>query len=221
MTSHLDSPLAGRLAPLLVTIAILAATTGAWLAMTLLRPPPPPTPAMPQVQAATLLPTPKPLHGIALIGRDGAPVTAEGLRGHWTFLAFGFTSCADVCPTTLATLAAVERKLAAAGSDPAQFLFVSVDPERDSPERVDDYAHYFNPQFLGATASHAELGALTQQLGVIYARAPEQDGAAGYLVDHSAAILLIDPEVHLAAIFGAPHDPMAMAADFAAIAARR
>lgn len=207
----------GALAPILVTVAILAAAAGAWLAMGLLQPQGA-TPSSPTVQAATLLPTPKPLADFALRDQDGAPLTPAELRGQWTFLAFGFTSCPDVCPTTLANLAAVSRQLAAAGVAPARVLFVSVDPERDSPERLAEYVRHFNTQFLGATGTHEALRALTAQLGVLYARAPEQDTALGYLVDHSAAILLLDPQVRLAAIFSAPQDPGAMAADYSAIA---
>lgn len=207
----------GRLTPILfVIVTIVAAAAGAWVAMSLLPSGPPPAA---ELRAGTLLPNPKPLADFALTAQDGAPLSAERLRGRWTFVAFGFTACPDVCPTTMANLAALSDRLAEAGAPAARFLFVSVDPERDTPEGIGRYVRYFNAGFLGATGSHEELRALTRQLGVLYARAPQQDTAMGYLVDHSASILLLDPQVRLAAIFSTPHRPDDMAADFAAIAA--
>jgi protein SCO1/2 len=204
-----------------VTVAILAATAGAWLGIGTLWGPAAPGGPEPVLRAGTLLPSPKPLADFALTKQDGEPLTRDGLRGHWTFLAFGFVSCPHVCPTTLATLDALDLKLSASGGGQAQYLFVSVDPEHDSPELVGEFVRNINPQFRGATGSHAELRALTRQLGIIYQAAPEHERAVGNLLDHSAAILLIDPEVRLAAIFSTPQDATAMAADFVAISAPR
>lgn len=210
------SATSGRLAPVLfAAVAIVAAAAGLWLAMGLF---PPAAPPAPELRAGTLLSSPKPLADFALTDQDGAPLSADSLRGSWTFVAFGFTACPDVCPTTMANFAALSDRLTEAGAPAARFLFVSVDPDRDTPEGIGQYVRYFNPAFLGATGSHEALRALTGQLGVLYARAPQQDTAMGYLVDHSASILLLDPQVRLAAIFSTPHRPDDMAADFAAIA---
>ena len=124
---------------------------------------------------------------------------------------------------TLATFDAIERRIAeAGGSGPVaarpRFLFVSVDPERDTPQRLAQYVRYFNPGFLAATGEEPQLRALAAQLGLLYARVEGQDTAMGYLMDHSASILLIDPEGRLAAHFGTPHDAGRMASDFLTIA---
>jgi protein SCO1/2 len=211
---------AGGLRPALVAVAVLAAAAGVWLGVDFFRAGDAPTPPANEMQAGTLLPRPKSLEPFSLTDQDGRPLGLQDLRGRWTFLSFGYTHCPDVCPTTMATFNAVEGLINAAGAGPgAGFLLVSVDPERDSPERLAQYVRYFNPRFEGATGSHEALSALTRQLGVLYARADDQNTAMGYLVDHSASILLLDPEARLAAIFSAPHDPRRMSADFALITA--
>jgi protein SCO1/2 len=118
----------------------------------------------------------------------------------------------------MATYVALDREINSdQGGEPASFLLLSVDPERDSPERLARYVRWFNPGFIGATGDHEALQRLTGQLGVIYARADQQETAMGYLVDHSASILLIDPQARLAAIFSAPHRVGDMAADYATL----
>jgi protein SCO1/2 len=172
------------------------------------------------MRAGTLLPAPKPIGDFGLTDQDGKPYTLAALRGHWTFVAIGYTSCPDVCPTTMATFSAIVRKLGEGqGRHPTpRFLLISVDPERDGPERLAQYVRYFNPAFLGATGPHEQLKALTAQLGAMYARVQDEGSAMSYLVDHSATIFLLDPQARLVAVFSAPQDPLAMAADFATIA---
>jgi protein SCO1/2 len=168
------------------------------------------------LRAATALHPPRPLQDFALTGHDGQPFTLDSLRERWTFLSIGYTHCPDVCPTTLATFDAVAKRADSATKRP-QFLFVSVDPERDTPEKLGQYVTYFNPAFRAATGPQDALKRLTGQLGLIYRRVDGQDTALGYMVDHSASILLIDPMGRLAAIFSAPHDPDAMAQDYLTI----
>ena len=94
-------------------------------------------------------------------------------------------------------------------------------PARDSPAQLAKYVRYFNPRFLGATGKDDEaLHALTGQLGLLYKRAEGETSAMGYLIDHSASIMLIDPEGRLAAVFSSPHDPRLIAEDFKTIVAR-
>ena len=201
-----------------LVLGIFATAAGVWFGADVLQDSRGPDPAT--MKAGTLLPTPKPLAPFELVDQDAKPFQQEQLKGRWTFVFFGYTSCPDVCPTTMATLQALDRLLSEDGTDTAEFLFVSVDPERDDPERLTQYVRYFSPQFLGATGTHEQLRALTRQLGVLYARVDDQDTAMSYLVDHSASILLLDPDVRLAAIFSAPHDIAAMAEDFGAISGR-
>jgi len=170
------------------------------------------------LKAATLLPQPKPLADFTLTDQDNRPLSRDELKGRWTFVAFGYTRCPDICPTLMATFDAVQKDLAKSGRGPQpSFLFVSVDPERDTPEQLGKYVGYFNPHIRGATAGHEVLRPLTAQLGVLYQRSESKVTAMGYLVDHSASILLLDPQARLAAIFSTPHDPHAIAEDFRAI----
>jgi len=173
------------------------------------------------LKAGTLLPEPRPLDEFSLTAEDGRVLDRESLNGHWTFIAFGYTHCPDVCPTLMVTFDALDKELAKSSTETQpEFLFVSVDPERDTPERIGEYVGYFNHRIRGATAGHEALRHLTTQLGVIYRRSEAQDTAMGYLVDHSASILLLDPDVRLTAIFGLPHNPQAIAEDFRAMSAR-
>jgi protein SCO1 len=199
-------------------VVIAAVTAGLWFGLSYfergLRQPPAPM----MQSGGVALPQPRLLKPFALTAEDGTPFTEATLRGHWTFLAFGYTRCPDVCPTTLATYKEIERLLGAdVAAGKADFVFVSVDPERDSPEQIGQYVRYFNPRFRGATGPHDSIRALTDQLGILYARAEGQDTALGYLVDHSATIILIDPQGRLAAIFSPPQDPRAVAEDFATL----
>jgi protein SCO1/2 len=172
------------------------------------------------LQSATVLNPPRPLKSFALTGIDHRPFKLESLRGQWNFLAIGYTYCPDVCPTTMATFDAIAKQLSDLDAN-AQFVFISVDPERDTPEKLAQYVRYFNPAFNGATGPHPALQDLTKQLGILYGRAIGADTALEYLVDHSASIMLIDPEARLSAIFSAPHKPSAMAEDFIHITTQR
>jgi protein SCO1/2 len=173
------------------------------------------------LEHATRFDAPRPLPAFSLVDQAGASLGPDRLRGHWTFLFFGFVNCPDICPTTLATLAAARSALAdlPAGEQPA-VLFVSVDPGRDTPELLGRYVAHFDPAFVGATGTAEAIAALTKALGIaVIIGPPAADGS--YAVDHSAAIYLVDPEARTAALFGAPHDAGAIARDFRRIALAR
>ncbi len=201
---------------IVILLAIVALAAGLWLGLGyfergLQRPPPP------SMRSGALLGSPRPLQPFSLTADDGSSFTDAALRERWTFLAFGYTNCPDVCPTTMATFKETDRLLQERGHPPAEFVFISVDPERDSPEQIGSYVRFFSPRFRGATGSHAALKALTDQLGVLYARVEGQQTALGYLVDHSASILVVDPQARLAMIFSPPQDPRLMAEDFVSL----
>jgi protein SCO1/2 len=199
----------------------VASIFGMWFGMDLFEQQLKPQEFAANLKVGTLLPDPKPLVSVRLTDQDGKPLTAESFRGHWTFLAIGYTACPDVCPTLMATFRFMDQILASKGVKPApKFLFVSVDPERDTPENVGKYVHYFNPNFMGATGEQAALRTLTGQLGLMYRKAEDQTSAMGYMIDHSAAIVLIDPDAAWKAIFSPPHDPEIVAADFVTIKAQ-
>lgn len=131
----------------------------------------------------------------------------DDLRGKWTFLFFGYSHCPDVCPSTLAELARAHALLAAdpAALDNVQFIFVSVDPARDSPDSLAQYSAYFNPTFIGVTGTPEQLTALAAQLDATFRLANTDGQHEDYNVDHTSAILLIDPQVRYHARLRAPH----------------
>lgn len=173
------------------------------------------------LKTATFLNQPKPLIPFTLTDQDEKPLTLDNLRGNWTFLAIGYIACPDICPTLMNTFKALAQRISPPAAKPAaQFLFISVDPERDSPKQINAYVRYFNPLFLAATGKEEELRAFTGQLSLFYRKVEGNKNAFTYLIDHSATIMLINPEASLNAIFSPPHDPKLIADDFATINGR-
>jgi protein SCO1 len=164
--------------------------------------------------AGTAIEPPRPLAAFALTDQNGAPFTPQRLKGHWSLLFAGFTHCPDICPVTLARLKVLDENLRAAGGD-LQTVFLSLDPQRDTPDRLAEYVAYFNPDFVGVTGDKAEIDKLTGALGLAYVKVP--DGQGSYTVDHSTALVLIDPEARAAAYFRAPLDIAALTADLTSV----
>jgi protein SCO1/2 len=163
---------------------------------------------------------PKEVSDFNLVHQSGKPFTRENLRGKWSFLYFGYTYCPDICPMTLSQLNAVDQRLAQQGLDrDTAYLMISVDPRRDTPERLGHYVTYFNENFQGVTGAPEELEKLAKQLGIFY-KLNDQENAENYTVDHSSAIILIDPDTKLRAIFTHPDQPDSLVADFIQIHTR-
>lgn len=171
-----------------------------------------------ELQAGIALPEPRSLPEFNLQDQAGQPFTRASLDGQWTLLFAGFTSCPDICPTTLATLATLDDHLERAGRE-LQVLFLGLDPERDDPATMRAYLGHFNPGFLGATGEPAQIDKLMAALGLAYLRVPT--GADSYTIDHSTALVLIDPQARVAAYFKPPLLPEAIAADLAPVLAAR
>ena len=167
----------------------------------------------------TVLPEPRPLPAVSLTDHHGAPWTpADDLTGRWQFVFFGFTHCPDVCPMTLATLAGTLERLDAATARP-EVVFISVDPQRDTPAAMADYVSHFHDAFIGVSGERDQIDRLTEALGIAYTlHAPDENG--DYAVDHSAAILLIDPQGRLRALWQPPHGRAVLAEEFQRIRAR-
>ena len=203
-----------KFAVLLVLAAALAGLATAWVAIK--------RPGAPlALEQATLLDAARTLPQFELIDQAGRAFQRDSLRGHWTLMFFGFTNCPDVCPTTLAALAEVRRKLAdlPSGDLPA-VVFVSVDPGRDTPEVLGRYVGHFDTHFLGVTGPPPSLEVLTRNLGVAFSIGP-QSADGNYSVDHTAAIFLIDPSAAFMAVFGSPHAADVIARDYRSIIATR
>lgn len=164
--------------------------------------------------SGTALEAPRRIGAFRLADHRGREFTPESLRGGWSLVFAGFTHCPDACPTTLAMLNVMEERLRVSGGA-IQVVFLSVDPARDTAERLAGYVGHFNPRFVAVTGARAEIDALCRDLGIAYVQNP---GAGGdYTVDHSAALVLIDPQARVAGYFRPPHDPAALAADLAAL----
>ncbi len=176
--------------------------------------------APPATEAAAVYAEPRPLPAVVLVAQDGSRFDRARFLGRYTLVLFGFTNCPDLCPTTLLTLADVERRLA--DLPPAErpaVVMVSVDPQRDTPEVLGRYVPHFDPTFVGVTGDDAAIATLAQALGAAYQKGAEVDGS--YAVDHTAALFLIDRRARLAAVFPTPHVAATIAADYRRILAAR
>jgi protein SCO1 len=153
---------------------------------------------------------PRSAPAFSLRGSDGAEVKLERYRGKVVALGFGYTSCPDVCPTTLFYLAQAREKLGAAGKD-LQVVYVTVDPERDTAERLRQYLASFDPTFIGATGTSQQLADVRKAYGIQVSRETLAGTQAGYLVHHSSFVYLIDRAGNIRALlpFGASVDDIA------------
>ncbi|HEY1309740.1 MAG TPA: SCO family protein [Pseudolabrys sp.] len=159
------------------------------------------------------------LADFSLIDQQGRPFGPAELRGHWSLLFFGYTNCPDFCPTTLATLAAMEKRLRAEHAPVVpQVIFVSVDAKRDTPAQLAKYVPYFDPHFIGLTAAdQPSVEAVARRLGVAVSIQPSEDG--NYTVDHSGAIFVLNPDGRLNAILTGPFTVAALLDDLQRIVA--
>jgi protein SCO1/2 len=173
----------------------------------------------PAPEAATVLPEPRPLANVRFLDTHGAERHVADLRGEFTLLFFGFTNCPDVCPLTLKLLADARAEIVRRAPRLApRVLFVSVDPHRDTPERIAAYLSAFDPSFEGVTANDAELAPLLEQLGVGVER--HEHGGAHYNVVHNSAIYVLDPNADWVAVSTGPHEPTTLATDYLRIRLR-
>ncbi|MDM7321995.1 MAG: SCO family protein [Gammaproteobacteria bacterium] len=166
-----------------------------------------------------IVPQPIPVPDAKLIQMNGQPFGKKDLLGKWTFLYFGYTLCPDVCPTELSVLAEVADVLRNKGVQARwQQVFISVDPERDTPEQLGKFVGYFDPKIIAATGDENELRIMAQPIGVGWKKAalPTVDGqpSSSYLIDHTTSILLINPDGAMIGVFPTPHNPEAMVKAF-------
>jgi protein SCO1 len=128
-----------------------------------------------------------------LTAADGAVVTEQTYRGKWLLVFFGFTSCPDTCPTALLDIAAALEKLGPA-ADKVQPLFITVDPQRDTPVVIGDYTRSFDPRIIGLTGTPEQIAAVAREYGAYYAPWKIGPGPEDYVMDHSSYLYLMDPE---------------------------
>jgi len=177
-------------------------------------------PAAPvELATGTWLTPSRALPDFSLIDQRDRTFGNANLRGHWSLLFFGYTNCPDFCPTTLTTLAAMDKQMRAAKAPVRpQVIFVSVDAKRDTPAQLAKYVPYFDPEFIGLTAAdQPSIEAVARKLGVGVIIQPAADG--NYTVDHSGAIFVINPEGRLCAVLSGPFEAGALQGDFQRIVA--
>ena len=201
-----------------ILIAALAGGLGLLLAQRVIAPAPSQTAL--DLKTVRLIEPARPIPEFRLTRSDGSALGPEQLRGRWILVFIGFSHCPDVCPTTLTTLAkAQEAWEALPESRRPRLLFVSIDPERDSPKSLGEYAHYFHPATIAATANEPALGEFVKSLGLVYMKVPQKNG--DYDMDHSATLVLLDPQGRQAGLIRPPLVPAAIAADLALLADHR
>jgi protein SCO1/2 len=164
-----------------------------------------------------LLPSSQKITNFAFTDHNGKTFTEQNLKNHWTMMFFGFTNCAMVCPTTMAELDSMYKQLEKDKDvkEMPQIVMVSVDPERDTMEKMNEYVNTFNPKFLGVRADITETVALEHQLHIAAAKI-ESDGTGAnhYTINHTAEILLFNPKGELQAYLSYPHKGDKLAVDY-------
>jgi protein SCO1/2 len=206
---------------LLVLVVALAAGLGLWASQHHFQQAPKAT-QWPQTRAVRLFDPPRQLPAFSLRQSDGTQLVPGELNGHWTLVFLGFTHCPDVCPMTLAQLSQAQKQWQSIPEAiRPRVLFISVDPERDSPDGIGEYAHAFHPDTLAATANVPALEEFARSLSMVFVKVPPPEGvpADQYSIDHSASMALLDPQGRMTGLVQPPFDPAAIAADMAALTA--
>jgi protein SCO1 len=161
-------------------------------------------------------PTPRPIAPFALTADGQATLDLNALKGHHSLLFFGFTHCPDVCPLTLSVIAqALQQWPAELSARQPKVWFVSVDPDRDTLSKTREYVEFFNRDFGAATGNAGEIQAFTRDVGIVVVRTDGQDGA--YSIDHSASLLVVDPDGAIVGLIRPPFEPLKLRDDLLAL----
>ncbi len=156
---------------------------------------------------AIMFDKPRIFREFSLLDQNDKAFTPQNFKNKWTLLFFGFTYCPDICPTTLGVLNKFYAELQKENTEKdVQIVFVSVDPTRDTPEKLRDYVRYFNTGFTGVTGEFMSLQKVATDLNVAFAKVSGDGG--NYLIEHSGNIVLINPRAHYHGFFKSPFDPL-------------
>lgn len=198
---------------LFVGIALLAIMIGFFVQTGMSRPQP-----LPEFNKMIVFPTAKNITPITFTDHHGQDFGLQQLQNKWSILFFGFTNCPDICPTTMQTLKQVKQSLQEKSLwGNYQVVMISVDPETDTPERLANYVPFFDPEFIGISSSVEKTTAFAKQLGILFIKR-DNDENGRYDVDHSASLILINPQGQWAGVIGAPHKADAISLDLATLA---
>src|SRR5690606_23657827 len=143
-----------------------------------------------RVNGAIVFDKPRIINEFQLIDHNAEAFTLQNLKAKWTLVYFGFTHCPDICPTTLAKLSQVVKQLDDDIANETQVLMISVDPARDTPEKLQEYVPYFHPDFIGVTGEFVQIMSVAQNVNVAFNKVMLDDD---YTVDHTGNIVLINP----------------------------
>lgn len=146
----------------------------------------------------------------SLVDQAGAPVTERDFAGQWLLLYFGYTYCPDICPTELGTIAAAMDALGPLG-DRVTPVFITIDPERDTPQAMAQYVERFHPRLRGLSGTSEQVAEAARRFRVYYAKVQPRD-AGQYLMDHSSFVYLVGPDAKVRALFRPEAGPEAIAA---------
>ena len=150
-----------------------------------------------QTQHVSLYPQARALPNFQLIDHNNQPFTSAKLIGHWSLVFVGYTYCPDICPTTLADLKNVYPELQKIPTDsPIQVILLSVDPKRDTSERLNDYINFFHSDFIAVSGEHSQLFPLVRAMGMMYSMSESTDNP-NYLVDHSSSVVVVSPKAQV------------------------
>lgn len=199
---------------LYIILAAFAAGFGLWAGQHWMnKKPSAPVAAM---QTVRMFPEVRQIPDFALQAADGKVLNKASIGKHWTLVFLGFTHCPDVCPTTLGELSKAQKIWESVPMNKRpRVLFVSVDPERDTPKVLADYAAFFHQDTLTATAPEPALADFVQSLAMVYAKKPLENG--DYTMDHSATIVVLNPQGNEVGIIRPPFAPEKIAADMLAL----
>ncbi|VAW47097.1 Cytochrome oxidase biogenesis protein Sco1/SenC/PrrC, thiol-disulfide reductase involved in Cu(I) insertion into CoxII Cu(A) center [hydrothermal vent metagenome] len=164
-----------------------------------------------------LFPQGKSFSGFQLTSHLGETWDQESFKGSYSVVFFGFTNCPDICPTTLLDMQKINKKLDHQDLASPRFIFISVDPDRDSPEVLNEYINFFNPDFFALTGDAPNILSVASQLGVAYKVADHQPGDLIYAVDHASALFILNPKGERIGLFTAPHDIELITQDLATL----
>ncbi|MFO7604603.1 MAG: SCO family protein [Gammaproteobacteria bacterium] len=210
----MNSPPRSKHALLLVVVALISISAGLWLSQSTSS-----SKRLPPDLEATFLPKGKPLAEFHLSDHEQQPFDLARFHGKWSFLFFGYVNCPDVCPMGLQVMQSVWQQLPPPLREQSQMVFVSVDPQRDTPALLKSYVEYFHPEFLGVTGELGQIDILTRSIGILYGYDDPEPGSTEYAVNHSAQIILIDPDARMRAVFSSPHEAGKISSTFQKIAA--
>lgn len=169
---------------------------------------------------AIMFSTPREIGPFSLLDQNKQPFVNQRLKGKWTLVFFGFTHCPDICPTTLASFNELSGMLEEGKfADDTQFLLVSLDPARDTPEKLKTYVEFFNPDFTGVTGEFLAIHRFATQLNVAFQKVMLGDGKdpANYTVDHSGHVALINPQGHYHGFFKSPIEASKLALTYQSV----